>query len=510
MIVRGARIRSVLVGVCISAAAAPAVGQPQPTIAQREAVQDERRALRSHIEEIQKQIARDEKIRDAAVDELKASEQAISDATRRLAEIQARREQAQSELGELEKQIGSLQVDLSKRQQALAAQLRRQYATGGVTPWSALLSGDNPQESGRTLGYLGYVSQARSAAIQDVRAELVKLEGLQQDATARRAELEALALQREAQRQERLAQQAQRQRVLDDIAVRLAQQRKEASRLTSDEERLSGLIAEINQALEKQAAEAARKRAEEQRLAREREERRLLAEKAAKQAAERQAALARQQKQAAEEAAWVRSALVRREQAGEAAGMKPAAQPAPESAADAGRTAAGAPVQTPQPAQAPQVVASLKPSSIPADANKSLPDASIKGNFADLRGRLRLPARGDLAGRFGQARAGGGTWRGVFIRTPEQTPVLAVAAGTVVFSGWLRGFGNLLILEHGGEYLTVYGNNEAILKEVGDKVSADEAIASAGSSGGQPESGIYFEVRHRGAPVDPLLWAKLR
>src|SRR5690606_17451025 len=108
-------------------------------------------------------IAREEKSRDAAVDELKASEQAISDATRRLAEIQARRDRAESELGDLEKQIETRQADLGRRQQALAAQLRRQYATGGVTPWSALLSGDNPQESGRTLGYLGYVSQARSA-----------------------------------------------------------------------------------------------------------------------------------------------------------------------------------------------------------------------------------------------------------------------------------------------------------------------------------------------------------
>lgn len=513
MIVRGARIRSVLVAACIGAAAAPAAGQPQPSIAQREAAQDERRALRSHIEDIQKQIARDEKIRDAAADELKASEQAISDATRRLAEIQRRSEQATGELQDLEKQIRKLQADLGKRQQALATLLRRQYATGGVTPWSALLSGDNPQESGRTLGYLGYVSQARSAAIQEVRTELAKIQGLQEHAAERRAELEALALQHEAQRQERLEQQAQRQKVLDEIAVRLAQQRREASRLESDEERLAGLIAEINRALEKQAAEAARKRAEEERLAREREERRLLAEKAARQAAERQAALERQQKQAAEEAAWVRSALVRREQAREAtdtAPAQPAAAPMPEPVASVGDASPVAQVEAPTRVEAPQVVASLKPSSVQAEPNKSLPDASIKGNFVDLRGRLSLPARGDVTGRFGQARNGGGTWRGVFIRTPAQTPVHAVASGTVVFSGWLRGFGNLLILDHGSEYLTVYGNNEAILKEVGDKVAAGETIASAGSSGGQPESGIYFEVRHRGAPVDPLLWARLR
>src|SRR5690606_28083364 len=176
-----------------------------------------------------------------------------------------------------------------------------------------------------------------------------------------------------------------------------------------DEERLSGLIAEINLALEKQAAEAARKRAEEERLAREREERRLLAEKAARQAAERQAAerqaaerqaaLARQQKQAAEEAAWVRSALVRREQAGEAADTVATQQPTPapapiqEPVASVGDAPPVARVEAPVRAEAPQVVASVKPSSIQPEPNKSLPDASIKGNFVDLRGRLRLPAR---------------------------------------------------------------------------------------------------------------------
>src|SRR5690606_6781452 len=155
----------------------------------------------------------------------------------------------------------------------------------------------------------------------------------------------------------------------------------------------------------------------------------------------------------------------------------------------------------------PVVVARIDPAPPPA-AVEAAPATPV--DLARLRGQLSLPARGQVVGRFGAARPEGGTWRGIFIRAPQQAPVQAVAAGTVVFSGWLRGFGNLLILDHGNEYLSVYGNNEAILKEVGDRVGRGETVASSGASGGQPETGIYFELRHRGTPVDPLQWASPR
>ncbi len=503
---RGAQRWFWVVAVLAGAAAPPAFGQASHTLAEREAVSNERKELRENIEDIRKEIANSEKDRAEAVDVLKASEQAISDATRKLAEIKARQDQAGTELEQLEKQIVGREAEMGKSQKKLAALLRRQYASGGVTPWSALLSGDNPQDQGRTLGYLGYVSQARTAAIQAVRVELAQLQDLQDDAAARRAELDELAQQQQAQRQERVRQRAERQRVLDEVGVRLTAQRKEASRLTTDEERLSGLITEINRALEKQAAEAARKRAEEARLAREREARlarereqtRLLAEKTAREIAARQARVAAQQQDAAQAASAMRSTFEQRDGG-------PASNPEPVAPAVPAPVLPQETVPVAAPPVVPTVVASLDPA-----RRGTTPEAPAKGNFAAMKGSLRLPARGDLTGRFGESRPAGGTWRGVFIRAPEETPVHAVAAGTVVFSGWLRGFGNLLILDHGSEYLTVYGNNEAILKEVGDSVAGGETVASAGSSGGQPESGIYFELRHRGSPVDPLLWAKLR
>lgn len=130
--------------------------------------------------------------------------------------------------------------------------------------------------------------------------------------------------------------------------------------------------------------------------------------------------------------------------------------------------------------------------------------------FSQLRGQLRFPVRGELVGRFGAPRAEGGTtWKGVFIRAATGTDVRAVAGGEIVFSDWLRGYGNLIIIDHGGDYLSIYGNNDALLGDVGEEVGGGDTIARVGSEGGGGESGLYFEIRHQGQPQDPMKWVRL-
>jgi septal ring factor EnvC (AmiA/AmiB activator) len=141
--------------------------------------------------------------------------------------------------------------------------------------------------------------------------------------------------------------------------------------------------------------------------------------------------------------------------------------------------------------------------------NAHLPGAT-SGSFARLRGKLRLPVKGTVSNRFGAPRQEGSTWRGLFIRSAAGSEVKSIAAGNVVFADWMRGFGNLLIVDHGDAYLSIYGNNEALLKSVGDAVQGGDAIATVGNSGGNPESGLYFEIRHQGQPVDPMRWASLK
>lgn len=129
--------------------------------------------------------------------------------------------------------------------------------------------------------------------------------------------------------------------------------------------------------------------------------------------------------------------------------------------------------------------------------------------FAALRGQLRQPVHGDLSNRFGSSRAeGAGTWKGLFIRTASGAEIHAIAPGQVVFADWLRGFGNLIIVDHGGGYMSLYGHNEALLKQIGTQVKAGDIIARAGNSGGNAETGLYFEIRRLGAPVDPAQWVR--
>jgi len=127
--------------------------------------------------------------------------------------------------------------------------------------------------------------------------------------------------------------------------------------------------------------------------------------------------------------------------------------------------------------------------------------------FANLKGRLRLPVRGELVNRFGTAREEtGASWKGLFIRSISGETVHAVADGRVVYAEWLRGFGNLLILDHGQGYMSLYAHNEALLRQVGEKVRSGDPVSSVGATGGAEESGLYFELRRDGKPFDPLRW----
>ena len=144
----------------------------------------------------------------------------------------------------------------------------------------------------------------------------------------------------------------------------------------------------------------------------------------------------------------------------------------------------------------------------PIASNDALPDGELDGlAFAKQRGRLRLPVRGELTNRFGSPRHDSGiVWSGLFIRAVEGQEVKAVAAGRVVFADWLRGFGNLAVIDHGNGYMSVYGNNESLLKQAGEMVQGGETVASVGNSGGNAESGLYFELRHQGKAFDPIVW----
>lgn len=135
------------------------------------------------------------------------------------------------------------------------------------------------------------------------------------------------------------------------------------------------------------------------------------------------------------------------------------------------------------------------------------PELEPPRSFKALRGRLPWPVAGRLARRFGTPRQDADlAWQGVILEAGHGQEVRAVAHGRVVFADWLRGFGQLVILDHGAGYMSLYGHNESLLREPGEWVNAGDPVATVGNSGGHDASGLYFEIRHDGRPQDPARW----
>ena len=133
-------------------------------------------------------------------------------------------------------------------------------------------------------------------------------------------------------------------------------------------------------------------------------------------------------------------------------------------------------------------------------------DQSNNSGLGKLQGSLRRPVGGSISGRFGQARPGGGTWRGVFFATPPAS-VHSIAAGTVAYAGALSGYGNTVVVDHGGGYVSVYTGLGSISAGGGSTVGSGSVLGTSGSlpSG---EQGLYFEIRYRNQPMNPLSWVR--
>ena len=432
---------SALIGlaVCGTVSAATADIAAKQAQAERERVE-----LRARIDVLQKELNEREALRKEAADALQVSEAAISVIARRLGELGTQLRQAQSELDELQIQFKRQFGVLVLRRDELSNQLRKQYSSG-LSPWTALLSGDDPQQIGRDLIYLDYISRARSAAVAAVKKEIDRLAELEAKTELRRQDVVRLVQETTEQKNLLDVQKKERATVLARIEGQLQAQRAEAAALGRDDKRLSDLVDDLAGQLQaaREAAEAARK-AE-------------AAETARKAEAARQAEQARRQAQEASRA------------------------------------------KERQEAQAQAAAAASEPAARSAESS-----ASLGGGGAGLKPGLRWPLKGQVMARFGTDRPEGGVWRGILLRATEGAAVQVVAAGTVVYANWLRGFGNLIIIDHGQQYLSVYAYNQSLLKQIGDEVQTGETIALAGSTGGQVDSALYFEIRHRGSAVDPV------
>jgi len=138
---------------------------------------------------------------------------------------------------------------------------------------------------------------------------------------------------------------------------------------------------------------------------------------------------------------------------------------------------------------------------------KTTAQAQKPASFNKQHGHHAWPLKGKVLAHYGSARnIGKLKWKGILISAKAGKDVNAAATGDIIFADWLRGFGLLVIIDHGKQYMTLYGNNETLLKQVGDHVMTGDLIAKSGDKGVRQHSGLYFEVRYKGKPTDPIKW----
>jgi septal ring factor EnvC (AmiA/AmiB activator) len=425
---------------------------------QKRAAESERAELQEKLTALKRDINQTETARSHAADELAHSEKAISDANRALHGLLREQQQTEARLNRLTEQQKRLAATIAAQQQQLAKLLREQYVAGNEDRIKLLLSGDNPNRINRELQYMGYVSQAQARLIDSLRSNLQAIESNKAEVQNAKDELDEIAQEQREQSAQLEKEKARRATLLAQLSNKLAAQRKEAGNIERDERRLGGLVDRLAKLIEEQRKDAAAQ-----------EKRRL-------------------------------EQLARAERAKAAANDKNIAR------RDGGNRAKSS---------NPDAIDNDEPPPKPVARNELGPVAAVQdggsvGPFSALRGQLRLPVRGELIAKYGSKRGDGPSWKGLFIRAPEGAEVKAVAGGQVVFSEWLRGFGNLVIIDHGNQYMTIYGNNQSVLKQAGDVVKTGDVIASAGNSGGNEQSGLYFEMRHQGRAFDPLGWISIR
>lgn len=425
---------------------------------QKNQAEAQRAELQQKLKTLKTDINKTETAKDKASDALAASEQAISEANRSLRDLKIEQGDTEARLQKLldEQKRLSAKVDQQKKQ--LSDFLRHQYMRGDSDRIKLLLSGDNPNRINRDLQYMGYVSQTQAKMIEGLRVSLAAVEKNARDEQEAKDELDEIAQEELTHKNALESEKKKRSTLLAQLADKLHAQKKEADSLQKDEQRLGNLVSRLNKLIEEQ----------------------IKAEQARAAQIEKQ----RQEKLALE-----------KEQRDKAAKDKVLANQGKKSGK----------------ASNPNAIDADEPPAKSFAKNEQTPTPNnFEGEFSKLKGQLRLPVKGELIARFGSKRGDGPSWKGLFIKTNEGAEIKAIAAGRVIFAEWLRGFGNMIIVDHGSRYWSLYGNNQSVFKHVGDVVKAGDTIASAGNSGGNEESGLYFELRYQERVFDPLTWVTIK
>lgn len=398
--------------------------------------------VRKEIDSLQKDIAQKEAVKKQAQSAIRQSEQAIAETNQALNQLGKKQNDRNLQLNDLMQQLEAAQQQVAVVRQKVALMLSRQYKNGEHDAMKLMLNGSDPNQTSRDMVYYQYIAKAQQKLMQDLVQRQATLEQLAQQLKLELGKIVSMS-SRKAQEKNQLQQnKASTEQKLTHLSSDIKTRETQLAKLKRDEKRLTDLIAQINRKIEQQQAQ---KKKQEQ-----------AAFKARQQAA-------RKENQR------------RRQLAAEAVKQ---GKPVPE----------------------------VAKKTVPVETVDTVADNSNAGRaFRSLQGHMKLPVSGTITGNFGSKRSEGTTWKGIFIQTSRGQTVHAVADGRIVYADGLRGFGDAVIIDHGGNYLTVYTGLSGMAHGVGDSVKAGDSLGSTGAlDNGDP--GLYFEIRYLGKPINPLSW----
>lgn len=377
---------------------------------------------------------------------------------RELDRLTRSRQTAWRELQAMQAKLDSLQTRIQSTQAQAARLLNSRYRNQQPNAVTLFLQNADPQQKGRHLEYLRHLNQANAQALSQLQHNRQELKQQQDSINEQLKRLDALKRQQQTTAARLGRQQQQQQRQQQSLEQDISRETAKLQTLRQNESRLNGLIASLSR------RSAQRQEAERQRRAQ---------------------ALRQRRQQQAQQA----------QQAQNGNPPTPRPQRLPESERNEARQH-----DTPTPENPNRNTLTAE------DLALEAPEAQEPQNhgFSRMQGRLQRPASGSISGRFGQARPGGGTWKGLFISTPP-TAVRSIAEGEVAYAAPLQGYGNTVIVDHGSGYLSIYTGLSQISAGAGSRVSARQTI---GRSGSLPdgENGLYFEIRYRNQAMNPASW----
>lgn len=425
--------------------------------------------MQSQIKEQQKTIKLSKQELAKLNTQLKADEQAISAAAAKLEQTKQQLKQNQQKLVGLQQDKLDLEQQASHQKQLLAKQAESAFQAGNHDYLKLLLNQQDPAKLSRSLDYYDYLNKARIEAIEALRTTRTKLAKNQQATKETENKLQTLLSEQQQHHQSLLASQQSRAKVRNQLQQSVQDDEQKLTKLVKAEKALKARLEELRRQREEQER---RERAERERLAKLKAEQERQRRLEAQRLAAEQKRIAEQQRIAAQQ-----------QKVGEQQRLAAQQQKVAE--------------QQNRVAEQQAAARSSKPSS---------------GGYGGLstNGSLRWPVQGPILISYGSPRTAELKWKGTLIGASEGTQVKAVAPGQVVYADWLDGFGMLLVIDHGRGYMSLYGHNQSLLRQVGQSVEQGEPVALVGDSGGQDRPGLYFEIRYQGEAINPTKWLAKR